>query len=124
MMEIDFSHISHGHEFLSGKVKRTTTIPHCQRAVMSTLNGAYVNLILTVAHIRISAALLESLDYPTPGIQKQLYNWQLLLILIILHDLDILQYHNSQGIRYLGSCFLVSATGESCQVDAGNPLIP
>ena len=32
----------------------------------------------------------------------------LLLILKILHDLPILQYHNFQGIRYLGSCKIFS----------------
>ena len=95
-MGIDVFHVSNGHEFLSGKVIRTTTILHCQRVTMSTLNGASVSLILTVAHMRISGGLLGSLDYPTPGIQKQLYNWQLLLILIILRDLNILQYDNSQ----------------------------
>ena len=32
----------------------------------------------------------------------------LLLILKILHDLSILQYHYSQGLVYLGSCRILS----------------
>ena len=31
-------------------------------------------------------------------------SWEVLLILKILHDLNILWYHNYQSIRYLGSC--------------------
>ena len=32
----------------------------------------------------------------------------LLLMLKILHDLSIVEYHNSQGLGYLGSCRIFS----------------
>ena len=50
----------------------------------------------------------EGLQPRTRRQKLEVSGWLLLVILEILHDPRILQYHNSQGLRYLGSCRIFS----------------
>ena len=73
-----------------------------------TLNSIPMSIINMFHDHRSPGLVFRFLEFDPVYTWSQVEQPMIFLILKILHDLSILQSHNSQGIRYLGSCRIFS----------------